>query len=103
MALSPLFRYHYELPTNLHAKWIDQHVAWLMQQRLRPTRTDDVFEDADEFGYVSTQLTHLPRLVGYDMGNMLIFINDTNDVHRLTDENVNRTFWCDVRDCPFKQ
>ena len=103
MGLSPLFRYHYELPTNPGAKWIDQHMAWLMQQRVVPTRTDDMFQDADKVGYVSTQLTHLPRLVGYDTGNMLTFVDNSEGIYNLTDESVNRTFWCNVMNFPFKQ
>ena len=103
VGLSPLFHYHYELPTNLGAKWIDQHVAWLMQQCVIPTRTDDVFQDTDEVGYVSTQLTHLQRLVGYDTGNMLTFVDNSEGVYNLTDESVNQTFWQDVMNFPFKQ
>ena len=33
VALAPLFRYHYKLPTNPDAKYIDQHMAWLVQMR----------------------------------------------------------------------
>ena len=33
----------------------------------------DLFEDAHEYGYVATQLTHLPRFVSHDAGNMLSY------------------------------
>ena len=36
-------------------------------------RESDLFEDADEYGYVATQLTHLPRFATYDAGNMLSY------------------------------
>ena len=33
----------------------------------------DLFEDADEYGYMATQLTHLLRFASYDAGNMLSY------------------------------
>ena len=102
VCLSPLFRYHYELPTNPSANWIDPHLAWLVQQGVRPNRKNNVFEDADNFGYVSSQLTHLPKLIGYDSGNMLTFVEDCSEVHQLTDKNVTRTFLRDVKNHPFR-
>ena len=52
VALAPLFRYHYELPTNPSAKYIDQHMAWLVQIQNQVLRQEDLFQDADEYGYV---------------------------------------------------
>ena len=37
-------------------------------------RHSDPFQDANEYGYVATQLSHLPRLNGYDPGNLLSYI-----------------------------
>ena len=93
MALAPLFRYHYELPTNPSAKYIDQHMAWLVQMRNQVLRQEDPFQDADEYGYVATQLTHLPRLVAFDAGNMLTFGEDPTC---LSEEAVNCTFLKDL-------
>ena len=93
VALAPLFRYHYELPTNPSAKYINQHMAWLVQMRNQVLRQEDPFQDADEYGYVATQLTHLPRLVAFDAGNMLTFGEDPT---RLSEEAVNRTFLKDL-------
>ena len=56
-------------------------------------RQEDPFQDADEYGYVATQLTHLPRLVAFDAGNMLTFGEDPT---RLSEEAVNRTFLKDL-------
>ena len=56
-------------------------------------RLEDPFQDADEYGYVASQLTHLPKLVAFDPGNMLTFGEDPT---RLSEENVNRTFLSDL-------
>ena len=93
VALAPLFRYHYELPTNPSAKYIDQHMAWLVQMRNQVLRREDPFQDADEYGYVAMQLTHLPRLMAFDAGNMLTFGEDHTC---LSEEAVNRTFLKDL-------
>ena len=93
VALAPLFRYHYELPTNPSAKYINQHMAWLVQMRNQVLRREDPFQDADEYGYIATQLTHLPRLVAFDAGNMLTFGEDPT---HLSEEAVNRTFLKDL-------
>ena len=94
IALAPLFRYHYELPTNPDAKYIDQHMAWLVQMRNQVLRREDLFQDADEYGYVATQLTHLPKLVSFDAGNMLTFGEDDNLLS--SEEAVNCTFLKDL-------
>ena len=93
VALEPLFRYHYELSTNPSAKYIDQHMAWLVQIRNQVLRREDPFQDADEYGYVATQLTHVPKLVAFDPGNMLTF---GEDPARLSEEVVNRIFLKDL-------
>ena len=37
-------------------------------------RDSDIFQDANDYGYVATQLTHLPKCVGYDVGNVLSYL-----------------------------
>ena len=93
IALAPLFHYHYELPANPGVKYIDQHMAWLVQLRNQVLRMEDPFQDTDEYGYVASQLTHLPKLVAFDPGNMLTYGEDPT---RLSEENVNRTFMSDL-------
>ena len=94
VALAPLFRYHYELPTNPGVKYIDQHMAWLVQLRNQVLRMEDPFQDADEYGYIASQLTHLPKLVAFDPGNMLTYGEDPT---HLSEENLNRTFLSDLK------
>ena len=36
-------------------------------------REDDCFLDSDKYGYVASQLTHIPQLIGYDYGNVLTY------------------------------
>ena len=91
VALAPLFRYHYELPTNPGAKRIDQHMAWLVQLRNQVLRCEDPFRDADEYGYVASQLSHVPRLVAFDPGNMLTYGEEF-----MSEETINRTFLKDL-------
>ena len=88
VALAPLFRYHYELPTNPDAKYIDQQI------RNQVLRREDSFQDADEYGYVATQLTHLPKLLSFDAGNTLTFGEDDNLLS--SEEAVNHTFLKDL-------
>ena len=87
--MAPLFRYHYELPTNPDAKYIDQQI------QNQVLRREDPFQDADEYGYIATQLTHLPKLVSFDPGNMLTFGEDDNLLS--SEEAVNRTFLKDLK------
>ena len=66
---SPLFRHHYESPTNpslMHR--FDQKAWWDINHR-----EDDCFLDSDKYGYVANQLTHIPQLIGYDYGNVLTY------------------------------
>ena len=66
---SPLFRQHYEHPTNPSLSNVDEEVAWWDIN----SREDDCFKDANDDGYVATQLSHLPRLIGYDFGNVIMY------------------------------
>ena len=34
---------------------------------------DDCFLDSDKYGYVASQLTHIPQLIGYEYGNVLTY------------------------------
>ena len=65
---SPLFCMHYEYPTNpqmcpdmMEGEW------WLCNHQ------SDPFQDSDNNGYVATQLSHLPKMMGYDLGNLLSY------------------------------
>ena len=67
-----MFRLHYEFPMNPSLKGtvvLDPDGWWENEDR-----HDDLFEDPNEYGYVSTQLTHLPRCMGYDCGNLLSYL-----------------------------
>ena len=69
---SPLFRIHYEYPTNPSLKGIvvnDPDNWWDIEER-----DSDIFEDPNEYGYVSTQLMHLPNYLGYNFGNVLSYL-----------------------------
>ena len=68
----PLFRHHYEVPTNptLKGDVVSDPINWWDIN----DRESDIFEDTDEYGYVSTQLTHLPKFIGYDVGNVLSYL-----------------------------
>ena len=66
---SPLFRQHYEHPSNPSLSNVDEEVAWWDIN----SREDDCFKDANDYGYVATQLSHLPRLIGYDFGNVIMY------------------------------
>ena len=73
---SPLFWIHYEYPTNPSLKGIvvnDLDNWWDIEER-----DSDIFEDPDEYGYVSTQLTHLPNCLGYNFGNVLSYLPINN-------------------------
>ena len=65
----PLFRHHYECPTNLSLMHhVDQDAWWGINHR-----EDDCFLDSDKYGYVASQLTHIPQLIGYNYGNVLTY------------------------------
>ena len=53
---SPLFRHHYEYPTNPSLMHHVDQVAWWDINH----REDDCFLDSDKYGYVASQLTHIP-------------------------------------------
>ena len=66
---SPLFRHHYECRTNpslMHH--VDQDAWWDINHK-----EDDCFLDSDKYGYVASQLTHIPQLIGCDYGNVLTY------------------------------
>ena len=42
-------------------------------------REDDCFLDSDKYGYVASQLTHIPQLIGYDYGNVLTYSEHINN------------------------
>ena len=72
---SLLFRHHYECPTNpslMHH--VDQDAWWDINHR-----EDDCFLDSDKYGYVESQLTHIPQLIGYDYGNVLTYSEHINN------------------------
>ena len=68
----PLFRIHYEFPTNpsLKENVVNNPDHWWEIDR----HDEEIFEDVDEFGYVAMQLTHFPKCIGYDCGNMLSYL-----------------------------
>ena len=68
---SPLFRHHYEYPTNPSLMHHVDQVAWWDINH----REDDCFLDSAKYGYVASQLTHIPQLIGYDYGNVLTIAN----------------------------
>ena len=38
------------------------------------THQSDPFQDADNNGYLATQLSHLPKVMGYGPGNLLSYL-----------------------------
>ena len=80
---SPLFRQHYEHPTNPSLNGVDDDEAWCDIDN----RENYCFQDANDFGYVATQLSHLPRLMDYDFGNVLTYrsVSDNEEGARLYD------------------
>ena len=69
---SLLFRYSYEFQTNQTMKGDivnDPENWWEIIDR-----HEDIFEDASDFGYVATQLSHLPHCIGYDCGNLMSYL-----------------------------
>ena len=108
---APLFSAHYEFPTNLSLRGMvvnDPDNWWDIKER-----DSDIFEDADEYGYVSTQLTHLPKCLGYNVGNILSYLpiydlNISNELSymrkriELTPRLVHANFLCQSKTLPFK-
>ena len=80
---SPLFRQHYKYPTDPSLNGVDDDEAWWDIDN----RENDCFQDANDFGYVATQLSHSPRLIGYDFGNVLTYrsVSDNEEGARLYD------------------
>ena len=65
---SPLFRFHYEYPTNPRMSG-DLQLMNNMNNWQNLNRCSNPFQDADHHGYVATQLSHLLHRIGYDRGN----------------------------------
>ena len=101
VCLSPLFHYHYELPTNPNAEWIDQDAVNRLNDQWRPDRKLDVFQDPNEYGYVASQLTHLPRMLGYDFGNSLSY-DETDRLNNSTEATYLKSLFKEVF-IPFNQ
>ena len=53
---------------------VDQDAWWDINHR-----EDDCFLDSDKYGYVASQLTHIPQLTGYDYGNVLKYSGEHID------------------------
>ena len=69
---SPLFRSHYEWPTNPQGIGEEAFNGWW--NNIPANRQSDPFQDANEYGYGASQLSHLPILNGYDHGKLLSYI-----------------------------
>ena len=69
---SPLFRYSYEFPTNPTMKGdiVNDPKNW----REIVGRHKDMFIDANDFGYMATQLSHLPHCIRYDCSNLMSYL-----------------------------
>ena len=48
---------------------VDEEVAWWDIN----SKEDDCFKDTNDYGYVATKLSHLPRVIGYDFGNVIMY------------------------------
>ena len=101
---SPLFLMHYEYPTNprmcpdeMEREW------WLHNRQSYP------FQDADNNGCVATQLSHLPKMMGYDPGNLLSYLPLYNvngqeicSKSSITSRNVHELFFYEKKHKQFK-
>ena len=112
MYRSPLFRVHYEFPTNPSVKGSPVNDPMLNWWDIE-NRDEDISEDADDYGYVATQLMHLPKCIGYDLGNVLSYLPiydlqvSKESIHQqkhieLTPGSVTLNFLCQSRMLPFK-
>ena len=111
MYRSLLFRLHYEFPTNPSLKGtviLDPDGWWENEDRC-----DDLFEDPNKYGYVTTQLTHFPRCMGYDCGNLLSYLPiydlqlSNKQIYlrkkfELTPRVVHANFFQQMRNVPFR-
>ena len=66
---SPLFHMHYKYPTNLQIHPDEMEGEWWFLDH-----QSDPFQDADNSGYVATQLSHLPKMMGYDPDNLRSYL-----------------------------
>ena len=108
---SPLFRWYYEFPMNpsLCGPVIEDVGNWWDIE----DQDSNIFEDADDYGYMAAQLSHLPKCIGYDVGNLLSYM-PIYDLHvdqrvlyykkqiELTPPKVLSNFLCQSRTLPFK-
>ena len=69
---SPLFRTHYDHPTNPRILGEDELVNGDWWEGCN--RHSDPFQDTNHYDYVSTQLSHLPTKIGYDPDNLLTYL-----------------------------
>ena len=101
---SPLFRMHYEYLTNLQMRPDVMEREWWFRDH-----QSDPFQDADNNGYVATQLSHLPKMTGYDPGNLLFYLSLYNvngqeicSKSRITSRNVHECFFYETKHKQFK-
>ena len=59
----PLFHSQYESPTNL-----------CFFNRQQDDQLEEMFQDPNKYGYVATQMTHLPQIPSYDPGNIMSYV-----------------------------
>ena len=69
---SPMVRMHYEYPTNPSLKGgvMNEPAMWWEVDN----RQEDIFENTNDYIYVSTRLTHLTKCGGYDCGELLSYL-----------------------------
>ena len=101
---SPLFHMHYEYPTNPRMHPDAMEVEWWFRNH-----QSDPFQDADNNGYVATQLSHLPKMMGYDPGNLLSYLPLYNvngqeicSKSSITSQNVHERFFYETKHKQFK-
>ena len=101
VAKSPLYRNQYTHPTNPRMGAFNNNFDWWCNNRddqLNP------FKDADNYGYMASQLSHLPKAMGYDPGNMLshipIPVYSTTSLIRnlITSRQIHSTFFKEVKE-----
>ena len=100
VAKSPLYRNQYIHPTNPGMVAFNNNFDW------HNNRDDqlDPFKDPDNYGYVASQLNHLPKAMGYDPGNMLSHIpipvySTTSSIRNsITSRQIHSTFFKEVKE-----
>ena len=101
---SPLFRMHYEHPTNPRMRRDPFGGEWWLCNH-----QSDPFRDADDNSYVATQLSHLPKMLGCDPGNLLSYLPlyDVNGQEicsksNITSRNMHEHFFYETKHKRFK-